>query len=1177
MHKTLGLSVSIFFCILMHALSLEAATPSSYSTTPSRTLTGHHGEVFALASSSDGLHLASGSGDETIRLWNPRTGRLQQELKGHTGAVNTLAFSADNRFLASGGRDRTWRIWELETGEEQATLSTRFGNIRSLTFSPDGQTLAAGGDGGSVYLWDWQAKKQRKVMKSGFGIVFSVAYSPDNRLLATGNSDALVHLWDTSSGRQQDTLAGHQGAIHTVAFSPNGDLLASGGVDKTIRLWDLATGHERGVLTGHTDTIQSVIFSPDGTTLISSSKDGTIRLWDWKSGRELHILTEHRGPVWALAISLDGTFIASGGRDRTVRLQPLQSSSHVTQRGDLSSAHKVHVRNNEVGPPPFPPPRPQVELVIRPHEAMPGQTIELHVTVTNSGKGPLYQFTGTTQSENPIFDGQILYFGKIEPGQRQTEIFNVEIPSDLTASNAPMQVTFAEYNGFIPAPLEAVINLAGSHTPRLAYNYQILDDGSGRSVGNGDGRIQKGEAVDLLLTLRNVGAVTATNTWVEINNGPDQHLKIRPQMIRFGALESKTSKQARISFTVWPDYQSPELQFKLFIQEKSEQVFLNETLTLAVDTQPAAQILTTNTLVTVNIAEASILSGAGSDSSVIATVQKDQTLSATGELGDWYRIQLSENETGWISKKQASITLTSVKGQMPIPRIKGLEAARTAQFITLNEQLQQAESARAKIEQSLQQREQDMQMLKSKLTQLAQAKEAKLSTTQEELERERIEREQINTTLHQREREMETLQAKLDAIATSQTSERFLLEEKLESEQAQREQAEKALTEHQEEMHKLKQQLSEMETVQAKIAPPAIALASPFEDQEVKLDRIQLIGAAASENGIARIEVRVNQELQVRRQGRGIAVVPGDTIRKTTFEFSESVQLREGTNTISITAFDGEQVSATRTLNVMRILDTGKIWAVVIGISQYQSVRPLKYADKDALAFQDYLLNNVRIPKEQVTTLMNDQATLTNLKRTMGTELKRKAGPNDTVIIYYAGHGAPETDSSSPDGDGLEKYLIPYDADPHDLYTTALPMREVETIFDRISAERVIFITDSCYSGATAGRTFSTAARRAVVSDNFLSRLSEGKGRVVLTASRASEVSEERDDLGHGVFTYYLLEGLKGKADFDADGVITVDEAYSYVSTQVPAVTGQNQHPVKKGEVEGQLILGRVH
>ena len=165
---------------------------------------------------------------------------------------------------------------------------------------------------------------------------------------------------------------------------------------------------------------------------------------------------------------------------------------------------------------------------------------------------------------------------------------------------------------------------------------------------------------------------------------------------------------------------------------------------------------------------------------------------------------------------------------------------------------------------------------------------------------------------------------------------------------------------------------------------------------------------------------------------------------------------------------------------------------------------------------------------------------------------------------------------SSSDDDGLEKYIVPYDADPRDLYTTGLPMREVENIFQRLSPERIVFISDSCYSGATAGRTFATASRRAVVSENFLSRLAKGKGRVVLSASRASEVSEEREDFGHGVFTYYLLEGLHGKADTDQDGIITVDEVYSYVAKKVPEMTGQNQHPVKKGEMEGQLVLGQI-
>ena len=89
-----------------------------------------------------------------------------------------------------------------------------------------------------------------------------------------------------------------------------------------------------------------------------------------------------------------------------------------------------------------------------------------------------------------------------------------------------------------------------------------------------------------------------------------------------------------------------------------------------------------------------------------------------------------------------------------------------------------------------------------------------------------------------------------------------------------------------------------------------------------------------------------------------------------------------------------------------------------------------------------------------------------------------------------------------------------------------------------------------------------------------MDRIAAGKGRIIMTASGANEVSAEDDQLGHGVFTYYLVEGLKGKADADRDGFITVDEAYLYVSAKVPGATGQEQHPVKKGTVEGNLILG---
>jgi len=109
-----------------------------------------------------------------------------------------------------------------------------------------------------------------------------------------------------------------------------------------------------------------------------------------------------------------------------------------------------------------------------------------------------------------------------------------------------------------------------------------------------------------------------------------------------------------------------------------------------------------------------------------------------------------------------------------------------------------------------------------------------------------------------------------------------------------------------------------------------------------------------------------------------------------------------------------------------------------------------------------------------------------------------------------------------------------------------------------------------------AGANPSTFRDPANVSGAFLERLSQGRGRVILTASDANEVSVEKDELKHGVFTYYLLEALRGKGDLDGDGVVSADEAYRYVSMKVPQATGQDQHPVKKGEMTGQIILGVV-
>jgi uncharacterized caspase-like protein len=160
--------------------------------------------------------------------------------------------------------------------------------------------------------------------------------------------------------------------------------------------------------------------------------------------------------------------------------------------------------------------------------------------------------------------------------------------------------------------------------------------------------------------------------------------------------------------------------------------------------------------------------------------------------------------------------------------------------------------------------------------------------------------------------------------------------------------------------------------------------------------------------------------------------------------------------------------------------------------------------------------------------------------------------------------------------DGLAKYLVPSDAEPDDLYSTALPMDELQTIFGRIEAERVVAFLDTCYSGAAGGRTFSSKKTRAShVDDLFLERLARSKGRAIMTASRPAEVSIELSELGHGIFTYFLVQGLKA-ADMNRDGIVTLQELYEYVEQQVAQksrAVGGNQHPVLKGEMEGILPL----
>jgi uncharacterized caspase-like protein len=331
---------------------------------------------------------------------------------------------------------------------------------------------------------------------------------------------------------------------------------------------------------------------------------------------------------------------------------------------------------------------------------------------------------------------------------------------------------------------------------------------------------------------------------------------------------------------------------------------------------------------------------------------------------------------------------------------------------------------------------------------------------------------------------------------------------------------------------------------------------------------------AFDDKGIRSLVVSLNDKPIEFEAARGINIVGGALKKK--IAISEKLKLHKGQNVIKISVVDSDGIAVEEAVTIFREKQRGKVWAAIIGINQYPNARNLKYAVNDALAFQYYLRDYIGVVKENIFFLSNQDATRGNIQSLLGTKLKRKASKEDTVIIFYAGHGAVETDPSSPDGDGFEKYLLPYDANLNDLYTSAISMDEVRKIFMRISADRLIFIADTCYSGASGGRTMMASKTRANLSDKFYERISKGKGRVIISSCSANEVSKEDDKLQHGIFSYFMLEGLKGQADHDGDGIITVSELFSYISRKVPEASAQDQHPVKKGETEGELVIGRV-
>ncbi len=1021
--------------------------------------------------------------------------------RGHTSLVRKVLFTPDSRQLISIAEDKTIRQWDVTTGEQLRVLRL-----------PVGTSLE--------------------------GKHFAAALTPDGTTLAVGGLPLVlgyegvpIYLVSLKTGQVERVLIGHVDATTSLAFSHDGTRLASGNLDQTVRIWNVATGNTERVLKGHTNLIWDVTFSPDGRRCATASYDQTAAVWDVTSGQRLAVLNGHSAEVRSITWRGDGLVIATGSNDQTIRLwspegKAFQAFDRPNKEGQISTVKFTSDRKRLMYT------TPTMGYVL---DVSTGQE------VVRFG-----------QSAGTLMNGTISRDGKLAATGDGLGYIDVWRVSD------GMRV-----NRLVAGGRQPFVAAWSSDGARIAWGTK--DDGNFKLKPTGAVE-QMFDTADFELssatTSRFVSARLELGSLTVAKGPTDSFGNPSSILVQQGTQTLATLQPAnpadRIGCVTFLDGDRVAAgtlggDLLLFEARTGKQLCSlvgHESGIVAVSPSPDGRYLLSAAVdmtlriwsIEANRKKAPLVR-IGFDtifrdgSPVVTRIAPGGAAEADGRLKVGDRIVAVAEERGdFVAPVSDRHFIQMGRGPEGTKvRLKALShgMAETTEITLVRQRMEQ--------DATVELREPLLSCFFTDGDWVVWTPEGYYAASPGG---ENLMGWHVNNAREQMASFYPASQFR-STFYRPDVIKRLL---KTGSVERALEEADKA------------RGYVTVKTETTAVLPPKVRITSPASGYRASQNMLEVRAAATSTGTHAVTALRLLLDGRPYQGLKGVQTITDPMLGEV--EKVWQVELEPGRHKLKVLADSAVSQGVSEDIEVVYVggesesVRLPKLYIVAVGISEYPGELKLNYAAKDAQALGAAMkLHSKSLFRAiEVQTITDATASRAGVLKGLSW-LRSQMTQNDYGIFFFAGHGELDNDGAL--------YFLPADADSSDLVTSAIPADHVKRLLSGIPG-KLITILDTCHSAGIAGG--STGKRRAgqtsLTDDLVRDLVTDENGVVAMCSSTGREFSLENNQFRQGTFTLSIVEGLSGKADFNKDGVVYLNELDTYVTDRVKELTRGQQHPV---------------